>query len=52
MERVASTGVNATMESFFALLQTNVINAQPTTSIENLSIAINSWIKAAYRRRR
>ena len=40
------------MESFFALLQKNVLDRQPWTSREELRIAIVTWIERTYHRRR
>ena len=52
MGRVASCGDNAAMESFFALLQKNVLNRHSWTSREQLRIAIVTWIERTYHRRR
>ena len=40
------------MESFFSLLQKNVLDRQPWTTREELRIAIVSWIERTYHRRR
>ncbi|MCW2843350.1 MAG: transposase [Nocardioides sp.] len=40
------------MESFFSLLQKNVLNRQPWTTREDLRIAIVTWIERTYHRRR
>ncbi len=40
------------MESFFALLQKNVLNRQRWPSREELRIAIVTWIERTYHRRR
>ena len=52
MGRVAAAGDNAAMESFFALLQKNVLNRRSWTTREQLRIAIVTWIEATYHRRR
>ncbi len=52
MGRVAAAGDNAAMESFFSLLQKNVLDRQPWTTREELRIAIVSWIERTYHRRR
>ena len=52
MGRVASCGDNAAMESFFALLQKNVLDRQSWTTREQLRIAIVTWIERTYHRRR
>ncbi|GAB3123666.1 transposase InsO family protein [Leifsonia psychrotolerans] len=52
MGRVASCGDNAAMESFFSLLQKNVLNRRSWTSREQLRIAIVTWIERTYHRRR
>ena len=40
------------MESFFALLQKNVLNTKRWETREELRIAIVTWIERTYRRRR
>ena len=40
------------MESFFALLQKNVLNRRSWTTREDLRIAIVTWIERTYHRRR
>ena len=40
------------MESFFALLQKNVLDRQAWTSREELRLAIVSWIEGKYHRKR
>ncbi len=50
--RVASCGDNAAMESFFSLLQKNVLNRHPWTTRQELRIAIVIWIERTYHRRR
>lgn len=52
MGRVASCGDNAAMESFFALLQKNVLNHRSWTTRQQLRIAIVTWIERTYHRRR
>lgn len=52
MGRVASAGDNAAMESFWALLQKNVLDQQQWTTREELRYAIIFWIEHTYNRRR
>jgi transposase InsO family protein len=52
MGRVASAGDNAAMESFFSLLQLNVLNRQTWTTREELRLEIVIWIERTYNRRR
>ena len=52
MGRVGSSGDNAAMESFFALLQKNVLDRHSWTTREQLRIAIVTWIERTYHRRR
>ncbi len=52
MGRVAAAGDNAAMESFFSLLQKNVLDRQSWATREELRIAIVSWIERTYHRRR
>ena len=52
MGRVGACGDNAAMESFFALLQKNVLNRQRWDTREQLRIAIITWIEKTYHRRR
>ncbi len=52
MGRVGACGDNAAMESFFALLQKNVLNRQSWATREQLRIAIVTWIERTYHRRR
>lgn len=52
MGRVGAAGDNAAMESFFSLLQKNVLNRRSWTSREDLRIAIVTWIERTYHRRR
>lgn len=52
MGQVGSAGDNAAMESFFSLLQKNVLNTQRWATREELRIAIVTWIERTYHRRR
>jgi len=52
MGQVGSAGDNAAMESFFGLLQNNVLDRQCWTSRQQLRIAIITWIERTYHRRR
>ena len=52
MDRVGAAGDNAAMESFFALLQRNVLDRQRWATREQLRIAIVTWIERTYHRRR
>ncbi len=52
MGRVGAAGDNAAMESFFALLQKNVLNRRTWATREELRIAIVTWIERTYHRRR
>ncbi|GAB48285.1 putative transposase [Mobilicoccus pelagius NBRC 104925] len=52
MGRVGAAGDNAAMESFFALLQKNVLDRQRWSTREDLRIAIVTWIERTYHRRR
>jgi putative transposase len=52
MGRVASAGDNAAMESFWSLLQKNVLNQQQWRTREELRYAIVFWIEHTYNRRR
>jgi transposase InsO family protein len=52
MGQVGSAGDNAAMESFFALLQRNVLDRRRWDSREALRIAIVTWIERTYHRRR
>lgn len=52
MGRVGTAGDNAAMESFFSLLQKNVLNRHPWATREDLRIAIATWIERTYHRRR
>ncbi|WP_121830083.1 IS3 family transposase [Streptomyces sp. S1] len=50
--RVGAAGDNAAMESFFSLLQKNVLDRRSWTTREELRIAIVTWIERTYHRRR
>lgn len=52
MGRVASSADNAAMESFFALLQKNVLNRHRWDTRDQLRPAIVTWIERTYHRRR
>jgi transposase InsO family protein len=52
MGRVGAAGDNAAMESFFALLQKNVLNRRRWQTREELRLAIVTWIERTYHRRR
>jgi len=52
MGRVGACGDNAAMESFFALLQRNVLDQQRWHTRQELRLAIVTWIERTYHRRR
>lgn len=52
MGRVGACGDNAAMESFFALLQKNVLDKQRWDTRDELRLAIVVWIERNYHRRR
>ena len=52
MGRVASAGDNAAMESFFSLLQKNVLDQQSWRTRQELRMAMILWIERTYNRRR
>jgi transposase InsO family protein len=52
MGRVAAAGDNAAMESFWALLQKNVLNTRRWRTRAELHYAIVYWIEHTYNRRR
>lgn len=52
MGQVGAAGDNAAMESFFALLQRNVLDRKRWRTREELRIAIITWIERTYHRRR
>ena len=51
MGQVASAGDNAAMESFFSLLQKNVLDRRRWTTRDQLRLAIVTWIERTYHRR-
>jgi len=52
MGRVGAAGDNASMESFYSLLQKNVLNTRTWDTRDQLRHAIVYWIEAKYNRRR
>jgi putative transposase len=52
MGKVGAAGDNAAMESFFALLQKNVLDRRRWETRQELRIAIVTWIERTYHRRR
>jgi len=53
MGQVGSSPDNAAMESFFSLLQKNVLNRRPVWDTrDQLRTAIVHWIESTYHRRR
>jgi len=52
MGRVGACGDNAAMESFFALLQKNVLDRRRWDTRDELRLAIVTWIETKYHRRR
>ena len=52
MGRVATCADNAAMESFFSLLQKNVLDRRRWETREQLRLAIITWIEGTYHRRR
>lgn len=52
MGQVGAAGDNAAMESFFALLQKNVLDRKRWATREELRLAIVLWIERTYHRRR
>ncbi len=52
MGQVGAAGDNAAMESFFALLQRNVLDRQRWATRDELRIAIITWIERTYHQRR
>jgi len=52
MGRVGSSSDNAAMESFFSLLQKNVLNTRRWNTREELRLAMVTWIEKKYNRRR
>ena len=51
MGRIGAAGDNAAMESFFALLQKNVLNRQRWGTRAELETAIFRWIETKYHRK-
>jgi len=52
MGQAGSAADNAAMESFFSLLQQNVLDRRRWTTRDDLRIAIVTWIERTYHRRR
>jgi len=52
MGRVATCADNAAMESFYSLLQKNVLNLKKWQTRDELRLAIVTWIEKTYNRRR
>ena len=52
MGRVGACADNVAMESFFSLLQKNVLNTKRWQTREELRLAIVNWIERTYHRRR
>ncbi|MGW3897678.1 IS3 family transposase [Micromonospora profundi] len=52
MGRVGAAGDNAAMESFFGLLQNNVLDRRTWTTRQQLRTAIVTWVERTYHRRR
>ena len=52
MGRVGAAGDNAAMESFFSLLQKNVLDRQVWATRRELRLAIVAWIEGKYHRKR
>uniref|UniRef100_UPI00036A85F6 integrase core domain-containing protein n=2 Tax=Sciscionella marina TaxID=508770 RepID=UPI00036A85F6 len=52
MGQVGAAGDNAAMESFFSLLQHNVLDRRKWATREQLRIAIVTWIERTYHRHR
>lgn len=52
MGKVGAAGDNAAMESFFALLQKNVLDRRQWATRQELRITIVTWIERTYHRRR
>ena len=52
MGRVSSAGDNAAMESFYSLLQKNVLNRRRWSTRSELAYAIVVWIEHTYNHRR
>lgn len=52
MGRVEACADNAAMESFFSLLQKNILDRQRWLARQDLRLAITPWIERTYHRRR
>ncbi len=52
MGRVGACADNAAMESFFSLLQKNVLDSQRWSTRAGLRLAIVTWIEKTYHRKR
>lgn len=52
MGRVGACADNAAMESFFSLLQKNVLARRRWLTRQDLRLAIKTWIERTYHRRR
>ena len=52
MGRVGACADNAAMESFFSLLQKNVLDSQRWSTRADLRLAIVTWIEKTYHRKR
>ena len=52
MGRVGACADNAAMESFFSLLQKNVLDRKTWPTRQELRLAITTWIERTYHRRR
>jgi transposase InsO family protein len=52
MGQVGSAADNAAMESFFALLQRNVLDRRSWATRDELRVTIVTWIERTYHRRR
>ncbi|GAP54457.1 transposase for insertion sequence element IS629 [Arthrobacter sp. Hiyo6] len=52
MGRVCACADNAAMESFFSLLQKNVLDRQRWNTRQELRLAITTWIERTYHNRR
>ena len=52
MDRVGAAGDNAAMESFFSLLQKNVLDRRWWSSGQQLHMAIVGWWERKYHRKR
>lgn len=52
MGQVGSAGDNAAKESFFSLLQKNVLNRRRWDTRDQLRLAIVAWVERTYHRRR